>query len=68
MSKFLSALTLYLLSSPLFAATKEMEAVDAAGETVSMVWVVIFVILFVGSIVGFFIYMWISEKKNKTEK
>ncbi len=68
MSKFLSALTLYLLSSPLFAATQEMEAVSAAGETVSMVWVVLFVILFVGAIVGFFIYMWISEKKNKTEK
>lgn len=68
MSKFLSVLTLYLLSSPLFSATQEMEAVAAAGDTVSMVWVVLFVVLFVGSIVGFFIYMWISEKKNKTEK
>ena len=68
MSKFLSAVTLFLMSSPLFAATKEMEAANAPVETVSMIWVVVFVVIFIGSIVGFFWYLWWNERKGKTEK
>jgi len=64
MSKFLSAVTLFLMSSPLFAAAKEMDP-NAPSETVSVVWVIIFGVIFIGSIVGFFIYLWHTEKKRK---
>lgn len=64
MSKFLSAVTLFLMSSPLFAALKEMDP-NAPSETVSVVWVIVFGVIFIGSIVGFFIYLWHTEKKRK---
>lgn len=65
MSRFLSAVTLFLMSSPLFAATKEMEAANAPAETVDTIWVIVFGVIFIGSIVGFFIYLWHTEKKRK---
>lgn len=68
MSRFLSAVTLYLMSSPLFAAAKEMEAATAPAETVDMVWVIAFGVIFIGSIVGFFIYLWHTEKNRKPEE
>ena len=68
MSKFLSALVLSLMSSPLFAAAEEMRAADAPSETVDVIWVVVFAVIFVGSIIGFFIYLWHSEKNRKPEK
>lgn len=68
MSKFLFAVTLFLISSPLFAAAKEMEAATATAETVSVVWVIVFGVLFIGSIVGFFIYLWYTEKNRKPEE
>ena len=68
MSEFLSAITLFLMSSPLFAAAKEMEAPSAPVETVGVVWVIVFVVLFVGSIVGFFAYLWHSEKTRKPKE
>ena len=68
MSRFLSAVTLFLMSSPLFAASKEMDAANAPAETVGMIWVIVFVVLFIGSIVGFFWYLWWNERKGKTEK
>ena len=67
MSKLLSAITLFLLSSPLLAATKEMDAASAPAETVDMVWVVVFIILFIGSIIGFFIYLFMTDKDKKAE-
>ena len=68
MSRFLSAITLFLMSSPLFAASKEMDAANAPAETVSMIWVIVFLVIFIGSIVGFFWYLWWNERKGKTEK
>jgi heme/copper-type cytochrome/quinol oxidase subunit 3 len=68
MSKFLSAVALFFMSSPLFAAAKEMEAASAPAETVDVVWVVVFGVVFVGSVVGFFIYLWLHEKNRKPEK
>ncbi len=68
MSKFLSAVTLFLMSSPLFAAAKEMEAATAPSETVDVVWVIVFGVIFIGSIVGFFAYLWHSEKNRKPDK
>jgi len=56
MFKFLSAVALFLMSSPLFAALKEMDP-NAPSETVSVVWVIIFGVIFIGSIVGFFLYL-----------
>jgi len=67
MSKFLSAVMLFLMSSPLFAALKEMDP-NAPSETVSVVWVIVFGVIFVGAIVGFFIYLWHTEKKRKPEE
>ena len=68
MSKFLSAVALFLMSSPLFAATKEMEAATAPAETVGMIWVIVFVVIFIGSIIGFFVYLWHTEKKRKPDE
>lgn len=67
MSKFLSAVTLFLMSSPLFAAMKEMDP-NAPAETVDMIWVIVFGVIFIGSIVGFFIYLWHNEKNRKPEE
>ena len=68
MSKFLSAVALFLMSSPLFAAMREMEAANAPAETVDVVWVIVFGVIFIGSILGFFIYLWHTDKKGKPGK
>jgi len=68
MSKFLSAVTLFLMSSSLFAAMKEMDAANAPAETVDVVWVIVFGVIFIGSIVGFFIYLWHTDKNGKSGK
>lgn len=68
MFKFLSAVALFLMSSPLLAAMREMDAASAPSETVSVVWVIVFGVIFIGSIVGFFIYLWYSGKNGKPEK
>ena len=61
MSRFLSAVALLLMSGPLFAAMKEMDAANAPAETVSVVWVIVFVVLFIVSCVGFFAYIWLKD-------
>jgi len=68
MKKILSAITLFLMSCWAFAATKEMEGASAPVDTVDMIYVVIFIVIFVGSIVGFFIYLWMNEKKQKSDQ
>jgi hypothetical protein len=67
MSKLLSTVTLFLLSLPALAATKEMEGASAPADTVDMVWVIVFAVIFIGAIVGFFIYLFMSDKGNKPE-
>lgn len=67
MKQFLSALSLFLLSCWAFAATKEMEGANAPVETVDTVWVVVFVVLFVVSIIGFFIYLFMTDKKKSDQ-
>lgn len=67
MSKLLSAITLFLMFSPLFAATKEMDEAAAAGGTVDMVWVIVFAVIFIGAIIGFFIYLFMTDKDKKSE-
>jgi hypothetical protein len=65
MSKFLSAVALFLMSSASFAAMKELEAATAPAETVDVVWVIAFGVIFLGAIIGFFIYLWHNEKNRK---
>ena len=67
MYKFLLPILTFLLSSTVHAA-KELDAASAPAETVSMVYVVIFGILFVGMIVGFFIYLWMQDSKSKQQE
>jgi hypothetical protein len=67
MSKLLSAVTLFLMSMPVLAATREMDAASAPAETVDMVWVVVFAVIFIGGIVGFFIYLFATDKGKKPE-
>jgi hypothetical protein len=65
MFKFLSAVTLFLMSSPLFAAARELDAATAPSETVDMIWVIAFGVVFLGSVIGFFVYLWHTEKNRK---
>jgi hypothetical protein len=67
MLKFLSAFTLFLMSSPLFAAAKELEAATPPAEPVDMVWVIVFGVIFVGMIIAFFVYLWYTERNRKAE-
>ena len=67
MQKFLSSAVFFLMSLPVLAATMEEKA-NAPADTVDMVYVVIFAIIFIGSIVGFFIYLFMTDKKEKSDK
>jgi heme/copper-type cytochrome/quinol oxidase subunit 2 len=68
MKKFLSAVSLFLMSCWAFAATKEIEGATAPVETVDVIYVVIFVVIFVASIVGFFVYLYMNDKKQKPDQ
>jgi protein-S-isoprenylcysteine O-methyltransferase Ste14 len=68
MRKLLSAAVFFLMSLPVLAATEGMNKADAPPETVSMVYVVIFGVIFIGAIIGFFIYLFMSDKKEKSDK
>ncbi len=68
MKKLLSAVSLFLMSCWAFAATREMEGASAPVETVDVVYVVIFVVIFVASIIGFFVYLFLSDRKQKTDQ
>jgi drug/metabolite transporter (DMT)-like permease len=65
--KLLSAIVSCLVSSPLLAAVKEMETA-APVETVDPIWVIVFVVVFFGSIIGFVLYFWRSDNKGKPEE
>jgi hypothetical protein len=66
MFKSLISIVFWLMSSAAFGAAKEMDA-SAPVETVSMIYVVIFGIIFVGMIAGFFIYLFMTDKKVPEE-
>ncbi len=68
MQKLLSTVVFFLMSLPVLAATEGMSKADAPSETVGMVYVVIFGVIFIGSIIGFFIYLFMSDKKDKSNK
>jgi len=66
MNKLQSVLFLFLLQLPLLAAAQEREVANAPVETVSMAYVIAFGLIFVGMIVGFFIYLF--AKKEEPEQ
>ena len=68
MKQLLSAVTLFLMSCWAFAATKEMDGPSAPVETVDPIYVVVFLVLFVGSIIGFFDYLYLNNKKEKSDQ
>jgi hypothetical protein len=68
MSKLISAVPLFLMTCCALAASMEDAANAPLQEGVPVVYVALFLILFVGSIVGFFIYMWYLENKKKAKR
>jgi hypothetical protein len=69
MKKLLSAISMFLMSCGLaFAATREMEGATAPADTVDVIYVVIFVVVFLASIIGFFVYLFLNEKKQKPDQ
>lgn len=63
MSRYLSAMAPFLVVCSAYA--QDEGAGIPPAETVSVVWVVVFGVIFVGSIVGFFAYLWWNERKQK---
>ena len=64
MDKFLSAVVLFMMPAWALAAMNETAA-DAPAELVDVMYVVVFGVLFIGMIVGFFVYFWWVERKKK---
>ena len=54
----------FLLAASAYAQDEKGAAIPPS-DTVSLTWVIVFLVIFIGSIVGFFVYMWWSERKNK---
>ena len=65
MPKLLSAIPLFLMSCWALAANLDEAAGAPPAEPVSMVYVVLFLVLFFGMIGGFFAYIWWNEKNKK---
>lgn len=65
MSKLISAVPLFLMTCCALAASMEDAANAPPQEGVSMVYVALFIVLFVGAIIGFFVYMWWLDKQKK---
>jgi uncharacterized membrane protein len=62
MQKTLSLILLAFLST---LAIAQDGASHPPSPTVDMVYVVIFIVLFLGMIGGFFVYLWMNERKKK---
>jgi hypothetical protein len=62
------ALVFQLYSPMLSAAREETEQRPLEVETVSVIYVALFVIVFIGMIAGFFIRLFMNEKKARTEE
>ncbi len=66
MSKLVSALAFFLAPFLAYAAVHEEAAPPPPPDT-SPWAMIIFVLLFVGMIVGFFAYMWVKDRNRKRE-
>jgi len=68
MYRILLPLLAFLQSFPALAAMgDEGGAAAAPVDTVGTIYIVLFGIIFIGMIVGFFIYLWMSDDKKKPE-
>lgn len=67
MTKLIYAVPLFLMTCCAFAASMEDAANAPMQEGVPLVYVALFLILFLGSIVGFFVYLWYLENKKKAK-
>jgi hypothetical protein len=67
MNKLLSTLFVLLLQLPVLAAAQEREVANAPVETVSMGVVIVFGVIFVGMIAGFFIYLFMKKEEPAQE-
>ncbi len=68
MRNLLSMVSLFLTSCWALAANMEEAANTTPVPTVSMVYVVLFVVLFLGLIVGFFGYLCWNEKRKTRDQ
>ncbi len=64
MSRYLSALFSCLVACAAYAQEEAGSSIPPA-EPVAIVWVIIFGILFMGMIVGFFVYLWWKERHRQ---
>ncbi len=60
--------TLVTLFAAAAAIAQDEAASSAPPETVSIIYVVLFALVFIGMIAGFFIYLWWNEREVKPEK
>lgn len=67
MQKFLSTVVCFLMTLPVLAATEEVSKADAPVETVGTIYIVIFGVIFIGMIVGFFAYLMWGDKDKKPD-
>ena len=67
MSRLVSAALAFLLALSTSVFAQEMERSSAPVETVSMVYVVVFAVIFIGMIIGFFVYLFMTDKKAPEE-
>jgi heme/copper-type cytochrome/quinol oxidase subunit 2 len=67
MSKLISAVPLVLMTCCAWAASMEDAANAPPAEGVSVVYVALFLVLFVGGIIGFLIYMWWLDRQKKAK-
>lgn len=65
MKRVLASTVVFLLSSPLARAIQDIAPADAPPETVGKMWIILFGVLFVGVIIGFFYFLLRGDgKKN----
>lgn len=67
MCRSLSPIAFFLAACAAYAQDEKGAGIPPS-DTVSLTWVVVFLVLFVGSIVGFFFYLWWRERNRKDEE
>jgi hypothetical protein len=69
MNRLLAPISLVLLSLPALAADLEDAAASAPVDTVDLVYVVLFLMLFIGTIAGFLLYfLWRDDRPEKPKQ
>ena len=63
--QLLSTVPLFLMSCAALAANLEEGASTPPVEVVSVWFVALFLVLFFGMIIGFFVYLWWNDKNRK---